>query len=272
MNVNRVKLKKLVNTRDLGGMAAADGKTVKSGMLFRSGDLSKITKKTAAALRELGVRTVVDLRIENERSAHPDMTIEGSRYIHLPVLCVPTIGITWEYNIFETKEKERVRIKKEGERIKREFGSIDAYMKEAYRSIVFTPEGQAGLGRFLHILLEEEGGVLWHCMSGKDRAGICAMLIEAILGVDEQTIFEDYMASSKFLRVRYFINRAALVIVPTSMRLKRILFGLMRTRREYLACLIGEMKENYGGIVGYCKECLGITDGDIRFLREKYLN
>ena len=271
MIVHRVKLKKLINTRDLGGMRAAEGKLIASGKLIRSGDLSKIPKKTALALRGLGVRTVVDLRIENERSAHPDVEIEGSRYIHLPVLCVPTIGVTWEYDVFHATEKERVRIKKEGARIKKEFGSIDGYMKAAYRSIVFTPEGQAGLKKFLGILLESDGCVLWHCMSGKDRAGICAMLIEALLGVDEKTIVEDYLLSGKFLRRRYFINRAALVLVPTSMRLKRILFGLMRTRREYLSCILGEMKETYGSVAGYCKACLGMTDGMISALREKYL-
>ncbi len=271
MNVDRIKLGKLNNTRDLGGMAAADGKSVAYGKLIRSGDLSKISKKTASALRERGVTTVVDLRIESERSAHPDVAIEGSRYIHLPVLCVPTIGITWEYDPLRSTEKERVRVKKEGERIKREFGSIDAYMKEVYRSIAFTAEGQEGLKGFLTVLAESEGCVLWHCMSGKDRAGICAMLIEALLGVDEETILGDYLLSGKFLRRRYFVNRTALVLVPTSMRLKRILFGLMRTRREYLSCLIAEMKQRYGSIVGYCKECLGITDADILLLRKKYL-
>ncbi len=265
----RLKLKKLVNARDLGGLPCGD-KQIVCGKLIRSGDLSKIPAKTARALKELGVKTVVDLRIENERRAHPDVEIAGSRYLHLPILCVPTIGITWEYDP-AADEGERKRIEKEGERIKREFGSIDGYMKAAYRSIVFTPEGQEGLKKFLGVLLGSEGCVLWHCMSGKDRAGICAMLVEALLGADEETILGDYMLSGRFLRFRYFINRTALVLVPTSMRLKRILFGLMRTKREYLCCILREMEEKYGGVIGYCKQCLGVTDADIAALREKYL-
>ncbi len=269
--MKRVKFRKLKNARDLGGMKTAEGKVLRKGMLIRSGDLSAISSRTANALRAMGVTTVVDLRIENERSAHPDRTIEGSRYLHLPLLCAPAIGITGGYDLFEAGGKESARVKKEGERIKREFGSIDAYMKEVYRSIAFTPPGQEGLKGFFAALRDSEGCVLWHCKSGKDRAGICAMLIEGVLGVDEETILGDYMLSARFLRGQYFINRAALTVVPTSMRLKRILFGLMRTKREYLGSLIDEMKREYGGIVGYCKLCLGMTDADIAFLKNKYL-
>lgn len=271
MIVDRVKLRKLKNTRDLGGMKGADGRAIKRGKLIRSGALSGIPPATASALKERGVTTVVDLRIENERSAHPDAEIEGSRYIHLPILCVPTIGVTGDGRLFDSSQKERARVKKEGERIKREFGSIDAYMTEVYRSIVFSPEGEEGLARFLALVKEEEGCLLFHCMSGKDRAGICAMLVESLLGVDEKTIFEDYMLSGKFLRKKYNVNKAALVLVPTSMRLKRILFGLMRTKREYLARVMDEMKQNYGSVIGYCRERLHVTDEDVAFLREKYL-
>lgn len=271
MNVNRLKYKKLTNTRDLGGMRTADGRTIKSGKLIRSGKLSKIPPKTVLALREAGVTTIVDLRIENERSASPDVEIEGSRYIHLPILCVPTMGITSDYHLFETIEKESARVKKEGDRIKREFGSIDNYMKETYRSILFQPESRAGLRKFLDLVLEEEGCILWHCASGKDRAGICAMLIEALLGVPEDAIYEDYMLSGKYWRKRYLLNKTVLAVGPVSLRLKRILFGFMRIRREYLECIITEMKEKYGSIIGYAKSCLQVTDREIEILRDKYL-
>jgi protein-tyrosine phosphatase len=46
----------------MGGYPAGDG-TVKSGVLFRSGDLSKISKEGAEDLKRLGIVTVVDLRV-----------------------------------------------------------------------------------------------------------------------------------------------------------------------------------------------------------------
>lgn len=270
--MTRLKLKKLINTRDLGELKTAEGIRIRKGKLLRSGKLAKLPKSTVQALRDYGLTTVVDLRIENERSAGPDTPIEGVRYIHCPILCVPTIGITAEYDILTATERESKRVKKEGERIKKEFGSTDNYMIQTYRSMVFNEGPQEGLKQFLRLVLEEQGCILWHCASGKDRAGICAMLVEALLGVDEKTILADYMVSAKYWRRRYFINKAALVLVPVvSPSLRRILFGLMSTKREYLETIINEMKERYGGIVGYCKEVLGVTDGDIALLKEKYL-
>lgn len=269
--VNRIKLRKLTNTRDLGGIKTADGRVIKEGRLIRSGKLSKLPKGSVRALREIGVTTVVDLRIENERCASPDTVIDGCTYIHNPILCVPTFGITEELDLFTATEKESSRVKKEGERIKREFGSIDKYMVESYRSIVFSDASKAGLKAFLRLVIEEDGCILWHCASGKDRAGICAMLVESLLGVDEKTVLDDYMASARFWRKRYFLNKVVIVITPVSMSLKRILFGLMRIKRLYLETIIEEMKERYGGVEAYCKSELGVTDADVKRLKEKYL-
>ncbi len=271
MNVNRLELKKLTNTRDLGGLRTADGRTIRGGKLIRSGKLSKLPKSTVRALRELGVTTVVDLRIENERYASPDTPLEGCRYIHQPILCTPTIGITGTDALFEKTGKESARVKIEGERIKKEFGSIDNYMKETYRAILFNESSKEGLSRFLRLVIEEKGCILWHCASGKDRAGVCAMLVEGLLGVDEKTILEDYMLSGKFWRKRYLLNKTVLAIGPVSMRLKRILFGFMRIKREYLETVLREIDERYGSITEYCKAELGVTDEDIALMKQKYL-
>jgi protein-tyrosine phosphatase len=48
------------NFRDMGGYPAAGG-TVKSGVLFRSDDLSNLSSKGARDLERLGIRTAVDL-------------------------------------------------------------------------------------------------------------------------------------------------------------------------------------------------------------------
>ncbi len=267
----RLKYKKLTNARDLGGMRAANGRTIRPHKLIRSGKLTKLPADTVRALEELGITTVVDLRIESERCADPDCEIGGCVYLHLPVLCFPALGISSDFSIFSTVEKERDRVQREGERIRREFGSIDRYMIETYRSILFSETSKAQLKQFLQLVRNETGCILWHCASGKDRAGICAMLVEALLGVDEKTILEDYMRSGRNLRRKYVLNRLGIVLVPFNLNLKRILLALMRTKKKYLQSVIDEMHARYGGIVGYCQQELGVTEKDITFLRTKYL-
>ena len=263
MKIQRLKLKKLNNTRDLGGIPAEGGRAVKAGKLFRSGRLSRLPKRTKAALEGLGIRTVVDLRTDTERCEHPDTLLEGAEYIALPLLCAPTGGITAE-------RSSRLFVKAESRRIKEQFGTADNYMIHTYRGIVFDEKPQESLRRFLRLAVERDG-LLWHCTGGKDRAGICAMLLEALLGVKEEDILQDYLASRRFCRKKFFINRLGVLIAPITLKFKKVLFGLMRIKREYMEGVISEMKARYGSIVGYCMKVLGITETDIALLREKYL-
>ena len=271
MDFRRLKLKKLNNARDLGGIQTADGRKIKQNKLIRSGKLYKLPEKTVQSLQKMGITTVVDLRIENERCNRPDTEWEGCRNVRNPILCAPASEITGEYDLFTANQKETARVKKEGERIIREFGSTDNYMIQSYRSMLFDESGKDGLRKFLRLVIDADGGILWHCASGKDRAGICAMLVEALLGVDKKTILADYMASKNFWRKKYFLNKTVLFLVPVSRSLKKILFGLMSIKEKYLQIVIDEVLERYGGIEQYCKAELGITDSDIAILKEKYL-
>lgn len=263
-----IKLRKLQNTRDLGGMRTEDGRTIVCGRLLRSGKLYKLPKSSVEGLKKLGLTTVVDLRISNEKTSSPDTVIEGVKYVSIPLLATP---LPSDNDVFETTQREYSRAKKEGERIKTEFGSLENYMIETYRNLLFHADSQEGFKEFLRLVIEEEGCILWHCASGKDRAGICAMLIEALLGVDEEHILHDYMLSRAPFRWKYALNRSVLVFLPVSLRYKKLLFGLMRTRPLYLRSVIDEMKRKYGGIVEYCKAELGITEDDIALLKQKYL-
>jgi len=53
-----------LNFRDVGGLPAAGGRT-RSGVLYRSGDLSRLDDDGRAALEGLGVRHVIDLRSDD---------------------------------------------------------------------------------------------------------------------------------------------------------------------------------------------------------------
>ena len=47
------------------------------------------------------------------------------------------------------------------------------------------------------------GGVLFHCVSGRDRTGVIAILILKLLGVPAEHIVSDYEQSDKRLLARY---------------------------------------------------------------------
>ena len=73
------------NLRDLGGWPARSGH-VRSGLLFRSAEFSGLGGDDAAAFAELGIRTVCDLRTEQERSADPNVLPADTEYVVVDVL------------------------------------------------------------------------------------------------------------------------------------------------------------------------------------------
>lgn len=264
LNVKRMKLKKMFNTRDLGGIPTADGRTIKHGKLIRSGKLYKIPPKTVQALKDYGVNTIIDLRIFTEVEESPDTLWDGVNYVHLPVLCTATPGITREKTMRSTMVTE-------SKRIKTEFGTADNYMVEMYRAVLLNKEPQELLKQALRLIIDNDGCIMWHCSGGKDRAGILAMLVESLLGVSEEVIAQDYIASHRFQRARFFWNRAGLVIAPCSLRLKKILYGMMAAKPHYLTVVMHDINNTYGSVTEYCKQVLGITDEDIATMKKKYL-
>lgn len=265
MRIERLKLKKLSNTRDLGGFPAADGKKIRSGKLIRSGRLYKIPPSTVKALEDMGVSTIVDMRIERERMEYPCVIVPGARHINLPLVCAATTGITSEKSMASTMLKE-------SKRIKSEFGTADNYMKSVYEMILFTPESQKSLKEFLDLVRDEESTILWHCNAGKDRTGISSMLLEHLLGVDEELIIQDYCISQKYFQpAMRRAQRLGLVIAPIPLQFKRILYALMDAKPEYIISAIETIKERHGSVINYCKEALDVTDEDIKILRDKYL-
>jgi len=61
-----------LNVRDLGGLPAAGGRVTRWGAVVRSGDPARLTPAGWAALRGHGIRTIVDLRNDDERDPAPD--------------------------------------------------------------------------------------------------------------------------------------------------------------------------------------------------------
>ena len=58
------------NLRDLGGLRTRDGRQVARGMVYRAGDLGRLSRVGAERLRGLGLATVVDLRRDPEIERH----------------------------------------------------------------------------------------------------------------------------------------------------------------------------------------------------------
>ncbi|TAM60773.1 MAG: hypothetical protein EPN50_07375, partial [Chloroflexota bacterium] len=75
----------IFNLREVGGYPA-EGGWVRRRRLFRSSALHRLDDQGREALRELGIRTVVDLRDDDERTAAPNrLEGVGARVVPRPL-------------------------------------------------------------------------------------------------------------------------------------------------------------------------------------------
>lgn len=264
MLIEKMILEKLNNTRDLGGIPTADGRKIKKNKLIRSGKLYKLPPLTRERLRRKGVTTVVDLRIDNEVEEYPSTPLAGATYIRIPLVCTATAGITHD------KSMARL-IRMESKRLEKEFGDADEYMHKVYTAMLFNDQSQESLKEVFRLILQEEGCILWHCSGGKDRAGLVAMLLEGLLGVEKDVIIADYVASQKFQRRKRNWQKFGLFVSPISRKFKQILYAFMDAKPQYITGAIAEIEEKHGSIEGYCRDALGLTEADVATLKDKYL-
>lgn len=257
----------LANGRDLGGLKTVDSRIVKHGKFIRSGKLCKLNKREIKSLLDANVKTIIDLRVENEKQSQPDTIIKGIKYISIPILCATTTGITREKSMYRV-------IKEESGLLKKVYNTADDYFMSLYEFILFSPETQRQLKKCLEIIMNEQGCVLWHCAAGKDRAGLVAMLVEGMLGVTEFDIINDYLLSQQSQKFKKFMQKAALSIFTLftfGFKLRNILFAMIDAKVEYITSAINVINKKHGSIENYCIEALGISKQKIEEFKKKNL-
>ena len=152
-----------MNTRDLGGIRAAGGRTVAKQKLIRSGELSKVTDDDIAKLTHIRLKTIVDLRSPAETSLKMDIIPDGVRYVHCPVVSDLVPGITRE-SIEDPydglKRTDYARDLREGGMAK---------MRSLYPILVENSNAVKQYRRFFDCVLENDGdgAILFHCAMGK---------------------------------------------------------------------------------------------------------
>jgi len=162
-----------LNFRDLGGHPTADGRTVRSGMVFRSAHLAHIPAAIAHPLSSIRLRTLVTLqsRLEVEHLGPPrsEFLDSGVRWEHIP------IGDPW--------------FRQDG------FHKIDT--TPGHEHLVIVTEFRDDWQSFFKLLAEREVyPLVFHCSAGRDRTGVGAAMLLEMLGVDRERVVADFLASN----------------------------------------------------------------------------
>jgi len=235
------------NFRDLGGYATSDGRQVKWGVLYRSGELGALSKDDLAYLKRLELRRVVDFRTVEERDAQPD---------RLPVQDPPLQQLWLPIAVKGATHREIREKMFSGGLEKTEMTQL---LVEGNRHFV-TDDSQV-YGEFLRSLADSDNlPTLFHCTAGKDRAGFAAAIVLLSVGVPEKEVVRDFMLSNvynaawveqKLWKARVF---SLFRIDPEALR------PLLGVEPAYIEAALDSMKKEYGSIDNYLREGLGVDD------------
>lgn len=165
-----------LNVRDLGGIPAAGGRRTRRGAVIRADALDRLTANGWAAVEAHGVRTVIDLRNQDERS--PDAS---PRPVGLQTLHVPLDGV---------EDRAFWDVWASGP----QFGTPLYYGPHLER----FPQRSAAV--VSAVARARPGGVAVHCGIGRDRTGQVSLLLLTLAGVAPEAIADDYELSHARLR------------------------------------------------------------------------
>lgn len=238
-----IRFQRVFNVRDLGGLPTTDGRTVQRGLVYRADGVHRLEGKDLEAARQLGLRTVIDLRTDGEvgRGRFP-IEEHPVDWYHLPVI---------------------KRIWSDGDLVPG--GSATDFLRDRYLEMLV--DGGGSLARAIEIIADGSPA-LFHCAAGKDRTGVLAAMILGLLGVGPDDIAGDYHASAAamtefaaWLAVEFPEARDSMTAQP----------------KEYLAApveamhgFLEEVDARYGSMEGLALE-LGVTDATLSALRDQLL-
>ncbi|MGW1196526.1 tyrosine-protein phosphatase [Streptomyces sp. NPDC002536] len=230
------------NFRDAGGYRTAGGQWVRMGVLYRTGELSKLTDADVTKLRRLGIRTDYDLRAPGERAKAPDRIPQDTRYVVADV-AGEDVGLpaTPEQAAELMTEANRAYVSKDSART-----AYGALFRDAA-----NPAAQA---------------LVYHCSAGKDRTGWASAALLTALGVDRGTVMRDYLATNE-----YRAEEVKAALSQATPHDAAILKPVLEARSEYLNASFDEVEKRYGTFGNYLHQGLGMTDQELAGLRSALL-
>ncbi len=248
----KLPLQGVCNFRDLGGYKTIDGKTVKWGKLYRSDELSKLSKDDVDYLVNLGLKTIIDFRIPYEFAKYPNVGIPGAARISLQPLSY--LGL---------EELDKLLAGPPGKAI-----------ADYYTKLIIDLGAQKAFSEMLKYLSQASSfPMVMHCTSGKDRTGIALAIVLLALGLPEQTVIDDYMLSGRYREIahRQIIEvMRSKSILDTEYKCK-VFKSILATVPEYMEEAFGVIKKQFGSMDAYLETGLGLTEQSREALRQLLL-
>ncbi|MGE6738405.1 tyrosine-protein phosphatase, partial [Streptomyces sp. NPDC059900] len=211
------------------------------GRLYRSDSLAKLQGADWERFRSLGVETVIDLRYPWEIEAKGRVpAAEGQAYVNLSV----------EHRPYDQAEIDP---------------GLDPWRYLADRYAEVALDGAGELRQALETIASGSGPQVFHCASGKDRTGLLAALVLALLGVADDDIAADFalteLATDRLIADWKAAHPDRTLNWP----------GYGRAPEEIMRLFLSDLTGAYGSVHAYTIKELGVDAHLVERLRTQLL-
>jgi protein-tyrosine phosphatase len=230
-------LEGISNLRDVGGYLTTDGRCTRWRTLFRSGCVDRLSPSGQAWLVDAGLRTVIDLRDDEEVASKPNVFAESRQvqYRRVPLFDGPLpddVPPPLEVGYWRMLDQRRARVR-----------------------AVFEALAEPGA---LPALIQ--------CHAGKDRTGMVVALILAAVGVPPATVAADYALSAACLGAPYLDETRAWF--ESRGWSWEVYAHLCDSPAELMLEVLAGVDHRYGGVAEYLAS-IGVHASDLEALREE---
>ena len=257
MTTAELRLEGAPNFRDLGGYTTTDGRTVKHGLIYRSGESSGLTDADIDKLKRLGPKLVVDLRSNKEAAAAKILwpMATDTEFIAANILADIQAG---NHSLSEIVRQDQT-------------AQGAARAMETTYSVLPHALGPTVLQMAKYIVEADKLPVILHCAIGRDRAGITAALLLFALGVPRDTVIADYMRTNVCINAPHIREIARVYMVANKIELNEEALDILTFARiEHYHAAFRTISVEYGTVQDYLR-AIGIDAALQTALQERLL-
>jgi Protein tyrosine/serine phosphatase len=237
------------NFRDIGGIPVGKKQT-KWGQLYRSGQIRSLSYSSHKELKNIGIKTIVDLRSESEIRDGSELTDQSFNIINIPIVTIKDRDIIRSLRVGKIRNDSIYRL------MVRINQDLVTYFRKEYRQV------------FDILLKEDNYPVVISCNTGMGRASIASALVLSALGAPEDIVMRDYRLNNEYFDIPsasgYGYN------LPYSSQ--EAITTLFSAREDFLNAAIRQIEKNYGDMDNYLRRGIGLTDDEIKHLKSILLN
>jgi protein-tyrosine phosphatase len=237
-----IELEGAVNFRDLGGYVTDDGRHTRWRTLFRADGLGELTEPDFDILRQLGIRTVIDLRTGHElQQSRFDVEAHPVGFHHFPF--IKSLGNADD------------------------FERAPGFLGTQYQEMLQDAATQI-VGALTALAAPDARPAVFHCTAGKDRTGLLSALMLSLLGVPEETVVADYALSGAAMQR---LRAKLLIKFPDGKLLVDAnADALFSADPSNMVALFAHLNDRYGSVREYAS-AIGLPDDVVDRLREAML-